>query len=72
MPTPTSQGTHPHARTRPHTDKYVILIAFSLQQWFRERASMLRYTYIAFLLQAAEECVLFSSLLVTPREQLNV
>jgi len=26
----------------------VILIAFPLQQWLRERASMLRYTYIAF------------------------
>jgi hypothetical protein len=35
------------------TDKhseYVILIAFPLQQWLRERASLLRYTYIAFLL----------------------
>jgi hypothetical protein len=27
--------------------KYVILIAFSRQQWLRERASMLGYTYIA-------------------------
>ena len=26
--------------------EYVILIAFPLQQWLRERASMLRYTYI--------------------------
>ena len=26
---------------------YVILIAFPLQQWLRERFSMLRYTYIA-------------------------
>jgi len=25
----------------------VTLIAFTLQQWLRERASMLRYTYIA-------------------------
>ena len=44
-----------HTRTpaRPHThthkQKYVILIAFSLQQWLRERAAMLRYTYIACL-----------------------
>ena len=29
--------------------KYVILIAFPLQQWWHERASMLRYTYIACL-----------------------
>ena len=38
-----------HARTRKHahTDQYVILIAFPQQQWFRERALLLRYTYIA-------------------------
>jgi hypothetical protein len=29
--------------------EYVILIAFPLQQWLRERASLLRYTYIACL-----------------------
>jgi hypothetical protein len=34
-----------HART--HTEKYVIIIAFQRQQWFLERASILRYTYIA-------------------------
>ena len=28
-----------------HTQKYVTLIAFSLQQWFPERASALRYRY---------------------------
>jgi len=28
---------------------YVILIAFSLQQWLHERASVLRYTYITSL-----------------------
>jgi len=28
---------------------YVILVAFTLQQWFHERASLLRYTYIACL-----------------------
>jgi hypothetical protein len=52
MHTPTRPGTHMHARThalRKHTDQYVILIAFSQQQWFREHASMLRYTYIACL-----------------------
>jgi hypothetical protein len=38
-----------HARTRKHalTDQYVLFIAFPRQKWFRERASMLRYTYIA-------------------------
>ena len=30
--------------------EYVILIAFTRQQWLRERASVLRYTYIAFLI----------------------
>jgi hypothetical protein len=29
--------------------KYVILIAFLQQQWLRERASVLRYMYIACL-----------------------
>jgi hypothetical protein len=32
--------------TDTHSE-YVILIAFPRQQWLRERASMLRYTYIA-------------------------
>jgi hypothetical protein len=32
--------------TNTHTG-CVILIAFPLQQWMHERASMLRYTYIA-------------------------
>ena len=31
--------------TNTHSE-YVILIAFSLQQWLHERASVLRYTYI--------------------------
>jgi hypothetical protein len=32
--------------TNTHSE-YVILIAFPLQQWLHERASMLHYTYIA-------------------------
>jgi hypothetical protein len=32
--------------TNTHSE-YVILIAFPLQQWLHERASMLRYTHIA-------------------------
>jgi hypothetical protein len=34
-----------HTRARAH----VILVAFLLQQWFHERAPVLRYTYIAFV-----------------------
>jgi len=34
--------------TNTHTE-YVILIAFPLQQWLHERASMLRFTYTACL-----------------------
>ena len=34
--------------TYTHSE-YVIFIAFPLQQWLHERASMLRYTYIAFV-----------------------
>jgi hypothetical protein len=51
----TRLGTHMHARTHArtrkhaHANQYVILIAFPQQQWFRERASVLRYTYIACL-----------------------
>ena len=32
-----------------YSQQYVILIAYSRQQWLRERASMLRYTYISCL-----------------------
>jgi hypothetical protein len=34
-------------KTKNTNSEYVILIAFPLQQWFRERASTIRYTYIA-------------------------
>jgi hypothetical protein len=37
-----AEGTH---------SEYVILIALTLQQWLHERASMLRYTYIAFIVE---------------------
>jgi hypothetical protein len=39
-------------RTTKATDtqsEYVILLAFARQQWLNERASMLRYSYIACL-----------------------
>jgi hypothetical protein len=35
--------------TRTHAQKFLILIAFSLQHIFRERVSTLRYKYIACL-----------------------
>jgi hypothetical protein len=43
--------THTHAptHTHTHTHKYVIIIGFPLQQRFRWRASLLRYTYAACL-----------------------
>ena len=33
------------ARSKKHQNTLRILIAFPLQQWFHERALMLRYTY---------------------------
>jgi len=47
IPKATNTQTHtdPHTHTRTHSE-YVILIAFPLQQWLHERASMLRHTYI--------------------------
>jgi len=36
--------------------EYVVLIAFSRQQWSRERASMLRYTYIVSVLFNSPLC----------------
>ena len=35
--------------------EHVIRIAFSWQYWLRERASMLRYTYIACLVFSKEQ-----------------
>ena len=55
-------GNHTQARNskHAHTDHYVILTAFPRQQWFCERASMLRYTYIGclvlFYFQSYKEC----------------
>ena len=31
--------------------EYVILVRFQQQQWLHERASILRYTYIGFIVQ---------------------
>jgi len=38
--------------TDTHSE-YVILIAFPQLQWLRERSSLLRYTYMAFLVNPA-------------------
>ena len=43
---PTPTPTHTHS---PHTQKYVRLTTFLRQQWFRQRASLLHYTYIAYI-----------------------
>jgi hypothetical protein len=37
--------------------EYVILIAFSLQQWLHEHASVLHYMYIACLVLIATEAI---------------
>ena len=41
---------HVHAPGHTHAQKYVILIAFSRQQWLHEGASLLRYTFTVCLL----------------------
>ena len=43
--------------TDTHSE-YVILIAFPLQQWLHERASILRFTYIACLVISTNICLL--------------
>jgi len=42
--------------TNAHSEQ-AVLIAFPLQQWLHERASMLRYTYIACLVFSKNELV---------------
>jgi len=37
--------------TNTQSEYVIIIIAFPLQQWLRERASLLRYTYIACLVK---------------------
>jgi len=36
--------------TNTHSE-YVIIIDFLLQQWLHERASLLRYTFVAYLVK---------------------
>jgi len=42
--------------TERHSE-YVIFTAFPLQQWLHERASMVRYTYIAYLVRFLNKSV---------------
>ena len=51
--------------TDTHTE-YVLLIAFSRQQWLHKRASMLRYTYIARLVFPTVNSLCFFPVLVYP------
>jgi len=46
--TPNATNTH---------SQYVLHTAFPLQQWLYERATLLRYTHIAFLVTTDTECV---------------
>ena len=58
--TPTHTRIHASTRTPPlhtHAQKYVRLLAFAQQNFFREDASILRYTYI--------DCLVFSLLMVS-------
>ena len=45
----TCASTHSPTCAHAHSQKCLILIASPWQEWFRERASLLRYTYIGFL-----------------------
>jgi hypothetical protein len=54
------------ACARKHTQKCAILIAFPLQQWLRERASMLRYTYIACLVTTQASYISNSNVYALP------
>jgi hypothetical protein len=55
MHTSTSSRTHAHARTHTYTHKYVILIALPREQWLRERASVMWYTYVACLVSRTND-----------------
>ena len=57
------KATHKHS-------EYVILFAFSLQQWLHEHAWILRYTYIDCLVPSIvvqSGCVTFPANTIVPR-----
>jgi hypothetical protein len=47
--------TYTPAQTHIYAHKYVILIVFPRNRFFRKRASMLRYTYIASLVKIKQQ-----------------
>ena len=53
---PSNARTHTHTHTHTQRGKYVTVIAFPRQQWCRERALLLRYTYIACLVSETVQC----------------
>ena len=52
----TNKQTNKHTHT--HTQQYIILNAFTRQQWLRERSLVLRYTYTACLVY----CVIYGAI----------
>ena len=46
-----------YVKTTDTHSEYVILIAFPVQQWLHERASLLRYTYFACVVVTEPGCV---------------
>jgi hypothetical protein len=58
---------HKHA----HTGQYEIIPAFTQQQWFRERASMLRCTYIVCVVCKTVASRGQDTSLTTPKTQLR-
>jgi hypothetical protein len=50
----TKAGTHTHTHTHTHSHtNYLILFAFPLQQWLREPATVMRYTYFVYRVSSA-------------------
>lgn len=52
-PTPSRIRMYSPTRARVQTQKNVIIAAFSRQQWFQERASLLRNMYIACIVEVS-------------------
>jgi len=63
----------PRLHTHTHSE-YIVRIAFPQQQWLRERASLLRYTYIACLVNVNRvvESVFITETVFTARYGLNL
>jgi hypothetical protein len=59
--------THARTRKHAHTDQYVILLPFSEQQWFRERASVLRYVCLVSIYSDKSNTIFLVSWVITWR-----